>query len=376
MSRFRREENDWTAETGRRLREVLAQEAAAVTPSADALDRIRARTAATARRSFGRPLAMAGAALATAAVVAVAVLVAHHGGGRQPLATTPSTTPTPSAIPSPSAPTSPTPAPTVGPTYQLTLYYVGKRADPSQLLFPEVVNRPVPPEKAMIADAIRALLTTPPNDPDYTSYWPAGTELSGVALHNSTVVVDLTMPQAPTSAPPSAVPSTPAPPAGLGAISVQQLLYTIHGAAPQVTAMELRINGHDITSLWASPITEPIALAQPWEVFSHVWITSPTQGQVITTTGTGPATVTISGKAIVFEGVVNFDVQQDGQTVASGHAQTVGAPAQGDWSASVTLPPGTYTIRAYELSAKDGSITYLDDKTITVVAGSPTASGS
>ncbi|MBX5447122.1 MAG: hypothetical protein IRZ27_01200, partial [Acidothermus cellulolyticus] len=69
-------------------------------------------------------------------------------------------------------------------------------------------------------------------------------------------------------------------------------------------------------------------------------------------------------------------VQQDGQTVASGHAQTVGAPAQGDWSASVTLPPGTYTIRAYELSAKDGSITYLDDKTITVVAGSPTASGS
>lgn len=211
MSRFRREENDWTAETGRRLREVLAQEAAAVTPSADALDRIRARTAATARRSFGRPLAMAGAALATAAVVAVAVLVAHHGGGRQPLATTPSTTPTPSAIPSSTAPMSPTPTPTVGPTYQLTLYYVGRRADPYQLLFPEVVSRPVPPEKAVIADAIRALLTTPPNDPDYTSYWPAGTELAGVTLHNSTVVVDLTMPQAPTSAPPSAVPSTPAP---------------------------------------------------------------------------------------------------------------------------------------------------------------------
>jgi hypothetical protein len=33
---------------------------------------------------------------------------------------------------------------------------------------------------------------------------------------------------------------------------------------------------------------------------------------------------------------------------------------------TVTLPSGTYMVKAYEISAKDGSITWPDSKTFTV----------
>ena len=62
----------------------------------------------------------------------------------------------------------------------------------------------------------------PAQDPDYTSYWPAGTTVNAVNITGgTTAVVDLSA-QAANG------------PAGKGAISAQQLLYTIIASAPKI----------------------------------------------------------------------------------------------------------------------------------------------
>ena len=166
----------------------------------------------------------------------------------------------------------------------MTIYYVGKLADPLQLLYSETVLRPQPADNAYIGDAVNALLTTPVNDPDYVSYWPAGTTVLGVSIQNDTkAIVDL-----------SAGAATAAPDAlDMGAISAQQLFYTVHGAAPKIDSVELRIAGKPVTSLWGSDIAEPITAEPPWQVFAHVWITSPADHATVA------QAVTFGGDAIV-----------------------------------------------------------------------------
>jgi spore germination protein GerM len=340
-------------ETARRLRDALASEARAVPVSGDGLRIIREKISARRRPSgvWLRPLAVGAAALATAAIVVVVVVAVkpHVGGNASPAAGTSSSAPT-----NPALSTSPTtsPAPAASDTHPVTLYYVGKLADPQQLLYSQTVLRPKPAGNAFIGDAITALLTTPPNDPDYLSYWPAGTTVLGVSIQGDTkAVVDL-----------SAGAATAAPDAlDMGAISAQQLFYTVHGAAPKIDSVELRIGGEPVTSLWGSDITEPITPQPNWQVFAHVWITSPANGATVA------QSVTFGGDAIVFEGTVSWQILMNGDVLKQGSAQaSAGAPDQGTWQANVTLAPGTYTIRAFEASAKDGSSTYIDDKVITV----------
>ncbi len=338
-------------EAARRLRDVLGNEARSMQPSGDGLARIREkiRERRSSRRAWLRPLAVAGAAAATAAVVVAIVLVAPGGGGGNhqvlPGADSSATTQVVSPSPSPSAPVSPSAAP----THAVTLYFIGAKADPQQLLYPETVMRVPPASNAFISDAVTALLTTTPADPDYINGWPQGTHLLGATIKNDTeAVIDLS-------------PEAADGPKGLGDISAQQLFYTIHGAAPKIDSVELRIDGKPVTSLWGSPITDPIAAKEPFEVFAHVWITSPTQGATV------PSVVNFGGDAIVFEANVTWQILMNGSVLKSGFTNaSIGAPMQGTWQDTVTLTPGTYELRAFETSMKDGSPTYVDTKTFTV----------
>ena len=77
--------------------------------------------------------------------------------------------------------------------------------------------------------------------------------------------------------------------------------------------------------------------------------------------------IEVGGDAIVYEGTVNWQILMNGDVLKAGHTQAFEAgPAQSPWQETVTLTPGTYTIRAFEVSAKDGSETYVDDKIVTV----------
>lgn len=338
-------------ETARRLRDVLANEARAIQPSPDGLARIRTKVRLRRRgwQNFARPLAVVGAAAATAAIVAIVVVAVpkgNNGNQQNPAAIDSSQTPTATT---PSSVVSPSPAHSTGTPHQVTLYYVGAQADPQQLLYREVVTRPSPAGNAFIKDAVATLLSTPPTDPDYITGWPQGTTVLGASIKNGTeAIIDLS-------------PEAANGPQGLGAISAQQLFYTVQGAAPKIDSVELRINGTPVTSLWGSPITDPITAEPPSQVFAHVWITSPTQDATV------PAVVKFGGEAIVFEATVNWQILMHGEVLKKGYATAdAGAPDQGKWEDSVTLTPGTYELRAFEASAKDGAATYVDTKTFTV----------
>ena len=346
-----RQNEEWPDdEAARRLRDVLGNEARSIHPSGDGLARIREkiRERRQSRRGWLRPLAVAGAAAATAAIVVAVVLIAPSGGGNHKvLPGSSSSTTTGVASPSPSS-TGPASS-SAAATHQVTLYFVGAKPDPMQLLYRETVMRTPPADNAFISDAVTALLTTPPADPDYINPWPQGTHLLGATIKNNTAaVIDLS-------------PEAANGPNGLGGIAAQQLVYTIEGAAPKIDTVELRIAGLPVTSLWGSPITEPIKAKQPFEVFAHVWITSPTQGATV------PSVVNFGGDAIVFEATVSWQILMNGSVLKQGFTSAdKGAPEQGTWQDSVTLTPGTYELRAFETSMKDGSPTYVDTKTFTV----------
>jgi spore germination protein GerM len=338
-------------ETARRLRDALGHEARAIQPSGDGLSQIRQRIQARRHSSRGwlRPLAVSAAALATAAVAVIVVVVVPRNSGDN--------SGQPSSVASshsqaPSSSISTSPAQATGAPRNVTLFYVGTRADPQQLLYREIVTRPSPAGNAFLKDAVTAMLTTPAADADYTSYWPTGVTILGASIRGGTVaVLDL-----------SAEVADAAPGAqGMGAISAQQLLYTIKAAAPKIETLELRIAGQPVTDLWGSPISQPIAAADAWTVFAHVWITSPVDH------GTVSSVVKFGGEATVFEANVSWEILRNDGVVKQGHSMAdIGAPGRGTWQATVTLAPGMYTIRAFEASAKDGSPTYVDDKIITV----------
>ncbi|HEY5051092.1 MAG TPA: Gmad2 immunoglobulin-like domain-containing protein [Acidothermaceae bacterium] len=374
-------------QTARRLREVLAREARAITPSADGLSMIREKIRAQrpTRRNWVRAFQIGGAGLATAAVAIIGVAVVQHTSGStaHPAATAAAAS---SASPSAPAPVVPPATPAASAavassapsSYPVWIYYVDKRKDPQQLLFRESTTWPSSPQHTFVKDAVSAMLATPAQDPDYTSYWPAGTTLlSANIVGGTTAVVNL-----------SSEASTG--PANEAAISAQQLLYTIIAAAPKIDSLQLQIAGVPVSSLWGTPLAATatatasatasatagelagaaasgsaaatVAALPVWQVWGHVWITSPAQDATVA------SSFQITGEATVFEGTVHWQILRDGGLLKQGSVTaTEGAPGRGTWSVTVSgLVPGPYTVKAYEVSAKDGSITYEDDKAFTV----------
>jgi hypothetical protein len=344
-------------ETARRLREVLSQEARAITPSADGLAVIREKIRAqrSGRRSWARAFQIGAAGLATAAVAVVGVVVAQHRTGSKDdhhvaaASVAPKTVSPPSPTPS-VTPVASSPVASPSTNYAVPVFYVGKHKDPQQLLFRETTQWPSSTQHTFVKDSVSAMLATHPQDPDYTSYWPAGTTLLSASIVGDTVaVVDLS----------SAAANGPV---GEGAISAQQLLYTIIAGAPKIDGLQLRIAGTPVTSLWGSPLAATITPLPTWQVWGAVWITAPVENATVA------SSVQIKGEATVFEATVSWRLKSHGGLLKHGTATAdKGAPERGIWS--VTLPglaPGTYVIEAYESSAKDGSVIHLDDKQFTV----------
>ena len=362
-------------QTARRLREVLAREARAITPSADGLAMIREKIRAPrpTRRNWVRAFQIGGAGLATAAVAIIGVAIAQNKSGtpNHPAATAAAaSSPTPAASAPVVPPATPTvsspPASSAPSSYPVWVYYVDKRKDPQQLLFRERAVWPSSPQHTFVKDAVDAMLATPAQDPDYTSYWPAGTTLLSANIVNSTTAVVNLSSEASNG------------PANEAAISAQQLLYTIIAAAPKIDSLQLQIAGVPVTSLWGTPLGGTASSSPPasasatapgtvtalpaWQVWGHVWITAPLENATVA------SSVNITGEASVFEGTVTWQLRSNGGVLKTGSVNAdLGAPNRGLWSVTLEgLAPGKYAIRAYETSAKDGSVTYLDDKTFTV----------
>lgn len=294
--------------------------------------------------STARPLALAALLLSLAACSADAG-TAPTASGAPPA--TPPASPAPTGTPPATSTATPTATTSPAATVALPVYWLGSAANPTgPLLYREWHSRPADADP--VEAAVQTMLAGQPQDPDYTSLWAEDTRLRSVARDGSTAVVDLSA-QARTNGGGSA----------FEARTLQQLVHTVTAADPSVSAVRLHVEGRPVETLWGSVGTDrPLRREPAVEVLAPVWIDVPQGGTV---------TDAFGGTASVFEATVDWDVRQAGRVVQEGFSTaTVGAPERGEWTAELDVPPGDYELRAWETSARDGSVTFLDTKDVTV----------
>jgi spore germination protein GerM len=341
------------------LHDALDSEAAMVTPSDDGLQRIRAGIDVAHRPWWRHPAAIAVAAavvLGTAVGVGAAVLGGDNGGtvvatnsttgGSTPSNATSTPAPTTASIqPEPQDPPmtgSPRPA---GDEALVYVYYVhddghGPRLYREQHSEMTAGNTP--------NSGLASLFGAPPQDPDYQSLWPGGTLIDYQAV-GDIATVDLS--------------AWPALGSEAENAAVQELVYTVTANDSSVKSVKLLVNGKTPPANRRGThfdLSKPISREPVLDVQGWIWLLGPAQGATVN------SPVQISGYGTAFEGTISWEVRQGGHKVAEGHTQGGSNGEFADFSDTVDLPPGTYEIRAFESSAKDGSPQHVDTKTFTV----------
>ena len=275
--------------------------------------------------------------------LSVAVLLAVSGCGDDDASLAPAASPSPSPSASSAAPT----PSASGDTEARAIYWLGAAKEPrGPRLYREFVRRPATADA--VRDAVTAMLSLEPTDPDYTSLWADGTTVRDVRREGATAVVDLSR-QATTNGGGSA----------FEAMTLQQLVHTVTAADPSLTAVRLLVEGKPVETLWGSAdASEPISRGPSYEVLGPVWLDVP-DGSVLAGE--------FGGTATVFEATVSWQLRQGPELVEEGFATaTEGGPGRGTWTATADVPPGDYELWAFESSAEDGRVTWLDTKRVTV----------
>jgi hypothetical protein len=193
-------------------------------------------------------------------------------------------------------------------------------------------------------DPVRAAVTglaAVPADPDYRSPWEGVS--AQVSRSGATVTVRFAR--------------APAPLAGEAGMAVQQVVYTVTAADTKVSRVRVIAPG-----LPAALTATALGRADQLSVLAPVWLLDPVEG------GVAGSAMTVSGTASVFEATVSVEVRRGSAVIARTTATaSTGAPGRGDWSTTISVPPGDYVVAAYEASEKDGSPPLgLDTKRVTV----------
>ncbi len=328
--------HDHHDETARRLTSALHQEAETVSTDPTALQRIQRRTSAEGASSRQRWfLAAIGAATATAAVIAAVVVIGDQGSPR------------------PSTPAASDPPPTKSsqlPVEQVTVPVVYLGLGHTKALYTE--QHTLTTDKPPVIAALDMFLANQALDPDYMSGWPPGIQAVGVGESHNEVSIELEGPRNAVFAPRADL-----GPRG-GELAVQALFRTA-GLNPRGTGT-LAYNGEPVSTILGVDL--PVTGEQDVDVRAMVSIDNIEEGQTVSS----PVTVKVSGNT--FEANVNWLLTDaDGAKRDNGYA-TVGS--YGEWAQADVdlgaLEPGTYTFKAFEPSAMDGSEINVDDKTFTV----------
>ncbi|MFZ0161144.1 MAG: GerMN domain-containing protein [Kineosporiaceae bacterium] len=256
----------------------------------------------------------------------------------------PSSAASASPAPASASPTlAPSPSPSaVGTTIAAPVYYVAD-VEGGPRLYREFHRVPVLAGGPALT-ALTEMFRDNAADPDYSSMWPASTRVLSVAVSGSTATVDL-----------SGFVSLGS---SFEGAAVQQLVYTVTAAEPTVSTVRLLVNGATPPSGhmdWSAPI----ARDNPLNVQASVWILTPTQG----TTVSSPVRVTVFGTG--WEGNVPLKVYQ-GETVVASTFVTTMMGGFAEASTTITLPAGSYEVRAYNDNGLDSSLKLWDTKAFTV----------
>lgn len=255
------------------------------------------------------------------------------------------------------APSSSSGAPSPAAQRAVAVYYVADTGATGPRLYREFHTRSA--TRAVIRDAVEAMLHEAPYDPDYRSLWPRTTRVLGARVDGDLATIDLSREALGGSAG-----------SAFELASLQQLVWTVTAAAPSVQRVRVlvegkssgTVGGREIADFWGAGglASQPLRRSVQYEILGPVWLLTPTQGATV------GRQVRFGGTESVFEGTVTWEVTRGGAVVQRGFATGVGAPGRGPWNGSVTLAPGSYLLRAYESSAEDGSVTFPDTKAFTV----------
>lgn len=384
---------------GRRLREALEHRAAAVDP-ADRLEAIRARvavaTASAAADKAGRRWRAPVLAAASAGILALGSFAALRLGDgpsnpatHQVPAVTSSTgsigpTPPASSVRPPtsapsgtvSAPATGVPAPnptgtppgTVVPTppqvagvrpLNLPVYLIGGVGGTTAGfgLYREYVSVPVS-DPATDEDRVGAALQAAMS-PDVVTRWPgylqtwAGISVETVSVGKRQIAVGLSG---------AGITDPGSDPGGdIARLAVQQLVWTAQAALGR-GALPVRFLTPGGAALFgrypiSTAYTRPPA-DHAFRDLAPLWITSPARDQRIPLATATTKGVQASGQACVFEGALHYELNRDGVYVEDSavHADS-GCPVRGAWRVDLgRLPAGSYVLRAFALSPRDGSV--------------------
>ncbi len=255
-------------------------------------------------------------------------------------------TPTPSPTTPTPTPTQSTPAPQ---EYELEVFWASNQPTDIRLASETVTiattTTPLDVALGQIVDG-----TLQPADPDYVNLWGSGSQLTSLTINGSRATIDLAEPKV-----------------NVGATgefrALQQLMFTVAAAEPDVTEFSFLVNGQTVETLAGHiDLTTPLTTGDPNEALLAVQIDSPVENAV----ASNP--VTVLGEACVFEANVTWELTQGGSTIDSGSTMAAEAcPTRSAWTLELgELQTGTYTIVVREMSAKDGSVVTEDSTRFTV----------
>lgn len=270
-----------------------------------------------------------------------------------------------SQSPAPSGSVSPSPEPTAPPANAaaVPVYVVATSAPDSSRLGLRRLWVPVTTEDTPAARAKAAVteaMARPAGTNEQTHPW-AGVAVRDVQVGKDRIDITLT-----------ALPTTPAAD-DLARFAVDQLAWTAQAAAGSGNVPVKVTPPGGVTMLWTIDVSTPFTRPprDEWHnVLTPLWITEPYVIEGQDTVVDARAPLTVRGEAAVFEGTVQWEASQpDGTVVERGHVTaSEGGPGRGTFEIDVPpLQPGTWTIRAFSLSAEDGKTVVASDR-ITVIA--------
>lgn len=351
------------------LARLIRETADQVQPS-PTLDAIRARTVTSPKET---PMSIArtwllgglGGAVATAAVIGGVWFATTNGDDTTP---DPGQSPSPSVSdtvsPSPSESTSDDPTTTPEATVAAPVYYVGETPSGDRL-YREFIR--VPDSRRLSDAVVAATVKRSDVDPDYTTLWPAGTEVLGVHFDGTGADGQLTI--------------------DLGGdlhdrvdgmsqreaeLAIEQLIYTAQGTAKAGRVpVQFLLDGKHTDTILGVPTSEPLANGPVLQTLALVNISSPAEGDEIS-----GDTLAVTGVGNSFEANIVVKLQRyEGTHVVFQEPVTAEGwmgeklfPFSGSFDIS-DVAPGKYILTATTddpSGGAEGNGPHTDSKVITI----------
>ena len=236
----------------------------------------------------------------------------------------------------------------------MPVYYVGHTAAGDRL-YREFHQARVGEGDDLGSPAVRELLAHPAGvDPSYRSAWPPGWTL-GAPVHRAGGVITVDLAEPPGGG--------GRPDAERASWAARQLVYTVQGALGSTDPVRILVGGRSVRQLWGNvAVDQPLTRSDPYATRSLVQIDRPGYGAEL------GRTFQVSGEAAVFEATVLWQVLRGTTVVRQGFATTAEGQRFSPYSFSLTLDPGSYTLRVYQDDPSDGEghPPDSDSKSITV----------